>query len=336
MILFTINGKYKYCYIYLFIYSQIISLIIIIYSYFYKYYQYCNNCINLIDYSQTQCFKCSIDLVFKGLKIKSSITTLNMIINNNSSISRFGDGEFKLIFGKNIGFQKYNNSLAKRLIQILNSNEKNLLIGINIPYKKNYLKKLKKMVLRFYKNYLYKYKFKLAKIINKNKIYYSAVISRFYFDFKNHNGIIKYIKKLRKIWDKKEVLIIEGIQSRLGIGNDLFDNMKSIKRIICPIKNSFNVYDKIIKETLKVNEKRLILIALGPTATVLAYDLYKLGYQSIDIGHIDIEYEWYLRKATKKIKIENKYVNEVKNGGKNIIKIKDKNYYKQIIAIIKN
>ena len=305
------------------------------YSNFYKYYQYCNNCINLPDYSHTQCFKCSNELVFKGLKIKSSISTLNMIINSNASISRFGDGEFKLIFGENIGFQKYNHVLKKRLIQILNSNEKNLLIGINLPYKKKYLKNVKKIVLRYYKNFLYKYKFKLAKIINKNKLYYSAVISRFYFRFKNKHGIKNYVNKLKKIWDKKKVLIIEGEESRLGIGNDLFDNIKSIKRIICPIKNSFKVYDKIITETLKVNKNRLILIALGPTATILAYDLYKLGYQSIDIGHVDIEYEWYLRKAKKKIKIENKYVNEVKNGGKNIVKIIDKNYYKQIISIIK-
>ena len=225
--------------------------------------------------------------------------------------------------------------MKKRLIQILNSNEKNLLIGINLPYKKKYLKNVKKIVLRYYKNFLYKYKFKLAKIINKNKLYYSAVISRFYFRFKNKHGIKNYVNKLKKIWDKKKVLIIEGEESRLGIGNDLFDNIKSIKRIICPIKNSFKVYDKIITETLKVNKNRLILIALGPTATILAYDLYKLGYQSIDIGHVDIEYEWYLRKAKKKIKIENKYVNEVKNGGKNIVKIIDKNYYKQIISIIK-
>ena len=27
------------------------------------------------------------------------------------------------------------------------------------------------------------------------------------------------------------------------------------------------------------------LLALGPTATVLAYDLCKMGYQAVDIGH---------------------------------------------------
>jgi len=30
---------------------------------------------------------------------------------------------------------------------------------------------------------------------------------------------------------------------------------------------------------------------LGPTTTVLAYDLYKNGYQAIDIGHVDLEHE---------------------------------------------
>ena len=226
--------------------------------------------------------------------------------------------------------------MAKKLIQVLNSHERNLLIGINAPYQKKDFKSLKKHVLRYYHNYFQKYKFKLAKIINKQNLYYSALISRFYIDKKNNKGIKNFIKKLKKVWEKKDILIIEGEGSRLGIGNDLFDNIKSIERIICPSENSFNVYDKIINQTLKVNKNKLILIALGPTATVLAYDLYKLGYQAIDIGHVDIEYEWYIRKAKKKIKIENKYVNEVRNGRKKITKIKDKKYYSQIIAIINN
>ena len=39
-----------------------------------------------------------------------------------------------------------------------------------------------------------------------------------------------------------------------------------------------------------------MLIALGPTATILAYDLAEKGVQALDVGHIDIEYEWFLRK----------------------------------------
>jgi len=45
---------------------------------------------------------------------------------------------------------------------------------------------------------------------------------------------LNMFKKLKKIWDGKDIIIIESEKSRLGVGNDLFDNTKSIKRILCP------------------------------------------------------------------------------------------------------
>lgn len=54
----------------------------------------------------------------------------------------------------------------------------------------------------------------------------------------------------------------------------------------------------------------------------------------MDIGHLDIEYEWFLRKATKKIAIENKWINEVPE---NTITetFYDEDYFNQIDCIIK-
>lgn len=75
------------------------------------------------------------------------------------------------------------------------------------------------------------------------------------------------------------------------------------------------------------------MLAIGPTATVLAYDLYKLGYQAIDIGHIDIEYEWFLMKAENKVVVKNKYVAEVPKGDK-VGNENSKEYLKQIICKI--
>lgn len=37
---------------------------------------------------------------------------------------------------------------------------------------------------------------------------------------------------------------------------------------------------------------RLIIIVLGPTAKLLAYDLNKLGYRALDLGHMAKAYEW--------------------------------------------
>ena len=54
----------------------------------------------------------------------------------------------------------------------------------------------------------------------------------------------------------------------------------------------------------------MIIIALGPTATVLAYDLAMVGYWALDMGHIDLEYEWFL-KGKGYCYIPHKYNNEM-------------------------
>ena len=178
---------------------------------------------------------------------------MNEIIINNKSISRFGDGEFGLIFGYDIGFQKYNEKLSKKLLEVLNSNENNLLIGINI---KTNLKEIEKMTdnsKKYYFNWIENNKVNIVEILNISKKYYSSYISRFYLEYKNKNKISDYIKILKKIWEKKNILIIEGQKTRFGVGNNLINNSNSIKRIICPTLNAFNVYDKIINETIKIN-----------------------------------------------------------------------------------
>ena len=50
---------------------------------------------------------------------------------------------------------------------------------------------------------------------------------------------------------------------------------------------------------------------MGPTATVLAYDLAKEDYWAIDIGQLDTEYEWFLRGVDKRCELEYKNVSEV-------------------------
>ena len=295
-------------------------------------YKFCTNCIKNINISSI-CYKCPNEFLFQGLKIISPENTIKEIIKYNKSISRFGDGEFNLIFKNGIRFQEFNQRLSKKLMEVLNSNKKNLLVGIlYYPYKKSQQSLYIKEVVRFFEIWFLKNKFKLLKILDKKKKYYSTEITRFYFHLKNKSKVPQYIKKLKKIWNERDVLFVEGEKTRLGIGNDLFNNTKSIKRIICPAKNSFRVYDKILNSILKFDKNILILISLGPTATVLAYDLTLSGYQAIDIGHVDIEYELFLRKAKKMIQIPLKYVNEYNSGrNENVGKVTDVNYYKQIV-----
>ena len=78
-------------------------------------------------------------------------------------------------------------------------------------------------------------------------------------------------------------------------------------------KNAFERYNEIFESVKKYGKNKTIILALGPTATILAYDLSKLeGYTAVDLGHIDIEYEWFLRGVKKRKAIPGKFVNEVR------------------------
>ena len=76
----------------------------------------------------------------------------------------------------------------------------------------------------------------------------------------------------------------------------------------------------------------LILIALGPTATVLAYDLAKDGYWAIDVGHIDIEYMWFKMGVLDKTPVPGRHINEIQYQDDEYV-CSDK-YYESIILKI--
>ena len=69
---------------------------------------------------------------------------------------------------------------------------------------------------------------------------------------------------------------------------------------------------------------------MGPAATVLAYDLACAGYQALDIGHVDMEYEWMLAGKGGRTAVPYKYNNELK-GGDIVEEIKDEKYEMQIV-----
>ena len=203
--------------------------------------------------------------ILKGVKIKTPEETLDKLINENCSISRLGDGEFDLIWGIDIQYQNVNDKLVKKLREILESNEDKLLIGINNAFDLDYINKYNDFAKNYWKGWLKDNKYRVLKLLSKKKQYYSALISRFYIDYEDKSSVSEYVEKLKKLWDKKDVLVVEGEFSRLGVGNDLFNSTNSIQRIICPSENAFDEYDEILKKILEYGKNKLILLALAIT-----------------------------------------------------------------------
>lgn len=268
----------------------------------------------------------------KVLNIKDDIETIEEIINTKKSLCRYGDGEFLIVFKGKVGFQDSNSKLAERLREILVSNNENVMVGIPLQLK-NKLDIYNNYAEFYWREYNKRNILKIFTILDEKKTYYSSQFTRFYMDMKDKSGCGEKAEKLKGIFKDKDLLIVEGEQSRLGVGNDFFDGAKSIQRILCPPRNAFDKYDEILKACLEFSKDKLVVIALGPTATVLAYDLGVQGYQALDLGHIDIEYEWYLRNADRKIPIENKYVNEA-GGYLGDTEINDTKYLNSIVKRI--
>jgi len=249
--------------------------------------------------------------------IASIEETAEELLNTERSLARFGDGEFGMMFlGWAIGFQKPDTLLIERLKEVLASRDPNLMIAMEDVFKLRVQRNL-----RPFKKELRK---QIRSLLDTKTLYYKAKVTRIVS--------LELVQKLKKIWERKKVVTIEGSACRLGVGNDLFDNAGSLRRILAPAECAFSVYDRILEEALKIEKDVLFLIALGPTATVLAHDLCKAGYRALDIGHLDICYELFLRNEPRMVAIEGKYVNE--RSYRSPAACTDPAYLSQIIAEI--
>lgn len=243
--------------------------------------------------------------------IISSEMLLEKIIKDNSSLCRFGDGEFEMIRRrKRPWFQVSNEKLSGRLKEVISSDDKTINIAIANLY--GVLDKYTEEAAFAMRKYLTpETRMEHYRYLKFNRNYFDAYVTRPYLIYNDKQYAIKIFELWKQIFYARNILLVEGMYSRFGVSNDLLDGVKSIRRIICPPKNAFSKYDSIFDTVRKIARKDdLILITLGPTATVLAYDLAKAGYQSIDIGQLDNEYDWYLRKAEKQIPIKGKGVAE--------------------------
>jgi len=259
--------------------------------------------------------------IFLLPRVASVDETADELLNTEKSIARFGDGEFKMMFlGGYIGFQARDAHLIERLKEVLVSQDPKLLIGLPDVFGSQGLSS------GGWREFAGKLRNHINPFLDAKRQYYNTGVTRV-------STSQEHFLKLKKIWEGKNVVTIEGNMCRLGVGNDLFDNAKSLRRILAPAECAFSAYDRILEEALKIEKDALFLLALGPTATVLAYDLCKAGYRALDIGHLDICYELLLRGESHMVAIEGKYVNEA--CYRSPAPCTDLAYLSQIIAEVK-
>ncbi len=222
-------------------------------------------------YKYLQRFKCTYP------RVLSIDETLSKLVNSNVSISRYGDGEYHLMLGQSISFQKHSKILESRLREIINSNNDNCIVGI-IDY-------IIEGMTEYTKGFWYENISLIMKMLHK-KEYYNARIT---WELNQHR-----VEMLKSLWNGKDIIFCTGEGSEFDYNHKLFDNKKSAKVVLGKSVDAFSEYESLltkIAEVSKMVEQPLVILSLGPTATVLAYDLSLMGIRSLDIGHVTNIYD---------------------------------------------
>lgn len=228
---------------------------------------------------------------FEETQLYSMSKTLELVA-QGKSLARFGDGEITLMDGDDIDFQKADPALALELASILKNQDEKLIVCLPTmlnacnEYEANWW--LKFWYVRW-RDLKHKLSFEFA--------YGHSMVTRpdFFMLYAE-----QAVQAWKSIWDNRRVVLITGEGSRLNLEHILFDNVASQEIIYSKAKNAYQDIDRILIEIQqKIEHSTLILIALGPTGTVLAKRLSDLGYQALDIGHITSSYDEAFASKTK-------------------------------------
>lgn len=232
-------------------------------------------------------------------QIKSVEETFSMLIESNCSFCRFGDGEFENIMELPVPFSNVRlKDISKRLIEILNSENPKICVGLPLRMyqNKNNMPKYERIFWR--SPYIRNFYRIIGQYCHLDRYYYAAEVT-LPFCYEDVN-LDLFFANARKIWNNKDITLIAGKGIFKGFTSDIFDNAHSVEYLDAPAKNAFGEYESILKKALKIDKNRLVIIILGQTATVLAYDLALAGYRALDLGHIAKSYDWY--NKNKKVK----------------------------------
>lgn len=245
--------------------------------------------------------------------IMSPCETLQKVFDESVSLSRFGDGELRqALLGVSQSIQKRNRELDKRLREVLFSEQEGLLVclpGLLVnPSEAKRDSRILWEAHRLLFNPILRMK------LGAERVFGETQVSRPFFVYQDVDRAASIFSQWRKIFNGRDLVIIEGELTRLGVGSDLFQDVRSMRRILCPARDAFERYQEILDVAMAAPEDSLYLLALGKTASVLAADLSMKNRQALDVGNLDVEYYWYRTRARKKVPVPGKFTYEAEGG----------------------
>lgn len=222
---------------------------------------------------------------YKDFQYLNYEQTIDTAIRENRSIVRFGDELFDMLQGIGLYFgswrQRYHPELARRLKEIISSEDERLLICFNPELILKTRKEFRDMGIPEQYQFWTNSKMFLRKYYHPHIVYGSAL------SFHTRYNPDLDFEKLGRYFATKDVIIVTSNTARfegLSLG-------RSTAFIEAPASDAWDRYAEIYQEVLRHIETRalnpkgvLVMVSMGSAAKVLVYDLMKAGYTAWDTG----------------------------------------------------
>lgn len=210
-------------------------------------------------------------------KVLSEESTLERVL-GGQSIARFGDGELKLMLGRDCVSQHANGALASEMRNILSYQTK-ALVGIPTLDKRN----------KKYANWL-KMQPKFELIPFADKEYGSSFITR--PDNAPWINNEKFFDDIESLWKGQRVTFVGNGERSLTAKFLMDTGAAGVDWVLSPYRDAYSSIGKLMHEVLALQNHRVIL-CVGPTATCMAERLAQAGKHAIDLGHIGMFWRAY-------------------------------------------
>jgi len=228
---------------------------------------------------------------YKNFQYLDYNKTIDLLISGNKSIVRFGDEIFDMIQGIGLYYgdwrQKYNPALAKRLKEVLSSDNDKLLVCFNPELILKTKEEFSKMGIPEQYHFWTNSKIFMKNYYHPNKVYGSALCFN-----STYNQNIDY-KKILVFLATKHIIVVTSNTARFG--NYQFG--KSTSFVEAPQSDAWDSYDDLLKKTLQLltkypQDESLVMVSMGSAAKVMSYDLTEIGYSVWDTGQFfDLAYQ---------------------------------------------
>ena len=218
------------------------------------------------------------------LKIADEFETVRTIIRHRASIARYGDGELRLCLGRNQMSQPWSEGIGRRLREILIEENPMLLVGIPRIRERNDWPRPEKG------EYWARWDTpKIHQLYNPARDYFSAFITR----PDSGAGLYQpeYWMLIKSMWAGRRVTLLKGEGTGFNKRPEIFDTADGPPKVLYgPKFDAYRKHTKLMRMMLAEPVDNLLVISLGPTATVLAADLAREGRQALDLGHLGMFY----------------------------------------------